>query len=192
MSVRPALKFKPRRGNVFHASRPVSENLELFKKLDPGAQFQWERISSAIQPRRSLRGSEAEPINSSWYSSSRGRERSLHPRRLRRAARHSWTNSALPIGLHWPSAFRSNWRQGKVRLTFYLHTVSPVKDRSKYASLSASQWLSRSGLPRPPLRVRWMQTGLRTIGLRPPQNNLEQDCWSPSRRALGRGSTANR
>ena len=46
MSARPALKFKPRRGNAFRASHQVSENSELFKKLDPGAQFQWERISS--------------------------------------------------------------------------------------------------------------------------------------------------
>ena len=59
----------------------------MFKKLDPGAQFQWERISSAVQPRRSLRGSEAEPTTSSRYSSFRGRERSLDPRRLRRAFR---------------------------------------------------------------------------------------------------------
>ena len=67
-----------------------------------------------------------------------------------------------------------------------------VKDWPKYASLSASQWLSRSGIPRPPLRVRWIQTCLRTIGLAPPQSNLERDCWSTNRRALGRGNTANR
>ena len=54
MSARPALKFKLRRGNAFRESRQVSENLELFKKLDPRAQFQWERISSAVQPRHSL------------------------------------------------------------------------------------------------------------------------------------------
>ena len=71
-----------------------------------------------------------------------------------------------PIGLRRPSAFVSDWRRGGVRLAFFLHTGSPVKDRSKYASLSASQWLSRSGIPRPPLCVRWMQTCLRTIGLR--------------------------
>ena len=47
----------------------MSENSELFKKLDPGAQFQWEQISSAVQPRRSLRGSEAEPTTNSRYSS---------------------------------------------------------------------------------------------------------------------------
>ena len=67
MSARPALKFKPRRGNVFCASRQVSENSELFKKLDPGAQFQWERISSAVQLRHSQRGSEVEPTTSSRY-----------------------------------------------------------------------------------------------------------------------------
>ena len=36
-----------------------------------------------------------------------------------------------------------------------------------------------------------MQTCLRTIGLRPPQSNLVRDRCSASRRALGRGSTAN-
>ena len=92
MSARPALKFKPRRGNAFRASHQVSENSELFKKLDPGAQFQWERISSAVQPHCSLRGSEAEPTTSSRYSSFRGRERSLDLRRLWRAVRHSWTD----------------------------------------------------------------------------------------------------
>ena len=63
------------------------------------------RISSAVQPRRSLRGPEAEPTTNSRYSSFRGRERSLDPRRLRRAFRHSRTNSASPIGLRRPSAF---------------------------------------------------------------------------------------
>ena len=52
LTSRPALKSKPRRGNVFRASRQVSENSELFKKLDPGAQFQWERISPAVQLRQ--------------------------------------------------------------------------------------------------------------------------------------------
>ena len=170
----------------------MSENSGLFKKLDPGAQFQWERISSAVQPHRSLRGSEAEPTTNSRYSSFRGRERSLDPRRLRRPFRYLRTNSVSPKGLRPPSAFGSYLRRGKVRLAFRLHNESPVKDRPKYASLSASQWLSRSGIPRPPLRVRWIQTCLRTIGLAPPQSNLERDCFRASRRALGRGSTADR
>ena len=127
MSARTALKFKPRRGNAFRASRLVSENSELFKKLKPGTQFHWERISSAVQPRRSLRGFEAEPTTSSRYSSLRGRERSPDPGRLWRAARHSRTNGVSSIGLRRPSAFGSDWRRGKVRLSFRLHTVSPVK-----------------------------------------------------------------
>ena len=94
-------------------------------------------------------GSKAETTTSSRYSSFRGRERSLDPRRLRRAVRHSQTNSASPKGLHQPSAFRSDLRRRKVRLAFCLHTASPVKDRPWYVSLSASQWLSRSGIPRP-------------------------------------------
>ena len=192
MSARPALKFKPRRDNAFRTSRQVSENSELFKKLDPGAQFQWERISSAVQPCRSLRGSEAEPTTNSRYSSFRGHERSLDPRRLPRAFRHSRTNSASPKDLRRPSAFGSELRRGKVRLAFRLHTESPVKTRPRYTSLSASQWLSRSGIPRPPLRVRWIQTCLRIIGLAPPQTSLERDRWSANRCALGRGSTANR
>ena len=126
-------------------------------------------------PRRLLRGSEAEPTTSSRYSSFRGRERSLDPRRLRRAFRQSRTNSVSPKGLRQPSAFGSDWRRRKVRLTFRLHTASPVKDRPKYASLSASQWF----------RVRWIQTCLRTICLLPPQSNLERDCLSATRHALG-------
>ena len=192
MSAWPALKFKPRRGNAIRASCQVSDNSELFKKLDPGAQFHCERISSAAQPRRSLRGSEAGPTTSSRYSSFRGRERSLDPRRLRRAVRHSRTNRVSPIGLRRPSAFGSDMRREIVPLAFRLHTASPVKDRPKYASLSESQWLSRSGIPRLPLRVSCIQTCLRTLGLRPPQSNLERGCWSASRCALGRESTANR
>ena len=178
MSARPALKFKLRRSNAFHTSRQVSE---LFKKLVPGAQFQWERISSAVQPLRSLRGSEVESTISSRYSSFRCRERSLDPGKLRRATLHSRTNGVFPIGLRRPSVFGSDWRRGKVWLVFRLHAASPVEDRPKYASLSASQWLSR-----PPLHVRWMQTCLRIIGLRFPQSNLERDRWNASRRALGR------
>ena len=113
MSARPALKFKPKRGNAFHTSRKVSENSELFKKLNPDTQFQWERISSFVQPRRSLRRSEAEPTTSSRYSSFRGRERSLNPGRLRRAARHSPKNCVSPIGFRRPSAFGSDWRRVK-------------------------------------------------------------------------------
>ena len=166
MSTKPALKSNPKRGNAFRASRRVSENSKLFKKLDPGAQFQWERMSFTAQPCRSLRGFEAEPTTSSRYSSFLGRERSLDSR----------TNSDSSIDLRQPSAFGTNLRRGKIRLALCLHTASPVKDRPKYASLSASQWLSRLGIARPPFRVCWMQTCLRTIGLQHPQSNLERDC----------------
>ena len=103
-----------------------------------------------------------------------------------------WTQEGYegPLGLRQPLAFGSDWRWGKVRLALRLHTSSPVLDRPKYANLSASQWLSRSSISRPSLCVRWMQTCLWTIGLRPPQSNLDRDCWSTTRRALGRGSTA--
>ena len=78
---------KPRRGNAFRASRQVSENSELFKKLDPGVQFQWELISPAVQLRRLLRGSEAESTTNSRYRFFQGRERSLDLGRLQRASR---------------------------------------------------------------------------------------------------------
>ena len=67
----------------------------------------------AVQPCRSLRGSEAEPTTSFRYSSFRGYERSLDPRRLRRAFWHSRTNSASPKGLRRPSAFGSELRTRK-------------------------------------------------------------------------------
>ena len=122
-----ALKFKPSRGNAFCASRQVNENSELFKKLDPGAQFQWERISSAVQPCRSLRGSEAELTTGSRYNSFWGRERLLDPGSLRRVARHSWTNGISLIGLRRPSAFEFDLRRGKILIAFRLHTASPDK-----------------------------------------------------------------
>ena len=132
------------------------------------------------------------PTTSSRYSSFRDCERSLDPRRLRRALRHSWTNGVSPIDQRQLSAFGSYWRRGKVLLAFRLHTASRDKDRTNYARLSASLWLSRSGITRPPLLVCRMQICLRTIGLRPPLSNLVRDCCSASRRSLGRVSTDNR
>ena len=175
MSARPALKFKPRRSNVFRAIRQVSGNSEWFKKLDPGAQ---------IQPCRSLRGPEAESTTSSRYSSFQGHERSLDPGRLRRALgtreqtkfRPSAYVDLQPLGLTWGEE-KSN--------SPFVSTPRPRQWWAKYASLSASQWLSRSSISRPPFCVRWMQTCLWNIGPRPPQSNLEKDRWS-------RGSTANR
>ena len=102
----------------------VIENSELFKKLDPGAQFQWERISSAVQPCRSLRGSEAEPTTNSRYSSFQGHERSLDPRRLRRAFRHSRTNSASPKGLRYLQPLVLSWGEEKSDSPF-VSTLSP-------------------------------------------------------------------
>ena len=170
MPDRPALKFKPRRGNAFHASRQVSENSELFKKLDPGAQFQRERISPAVQLRRSLRGSEAEPTTSSRYSSFRGCEKSLDLGRLRRAARHSRT-------MFRPSAYADLQPLGLTRSeeksdSLFVSTLRPPSRIGP--SLSAIPWLSRSGISRSPLRVRWMRVRW-TIGLALPQSNLERD-----------------
>ena len=127
MSARPALKIKPRWGKAFRASHQVSEKSVLFKKLDPGAQFQWKRISSIVQPRHSQRGSETEPTISSRYRSFRGRERLLNPWSLRRAAQNSQTNGVPLIGLRRPSAFGSDSRLGKVLLAFCLHTASPTR-----------------------------------------------------------------
>ena len=155
MTARPALKFKPKRGNVFRASRQVSESCSRSSILAPNSSGSGS--PSAVLPRRSLRGSGAESPTIYRYSSFRGREMSLDPLKLRRATRHSRTNGVSAIGLRRPLVFGSDWRRGKVRLVFRLHTASPVKDRPKYASLSASQWLSG-------LRVRWMQTCLRIIG----------------------------
>ena len=64
----------------------------------------------------------------------------------------------------------------------------PDKDRPRKISLSASQWLSRWGIPRPPLRECWQQTCLRTISIQPFQSNLERDCFSASREPWGSGS----
>ena len=106
----PTLKLQLRRSNAFRASCQVSENSELFQKLNPGTQFQHEWISAFVQLFRSLRGSEADPTTSSQHSSFQGRDRSLDPERLRRAIQYSWTNGVLPISLPRPSAFRSDLR----------------------------------------------------------------------------------
>ena len=148
MSAWSALKFKPKRENEFCAICQVTEILELFKKLEPGAQFQWELISSAVQSCCSQRGSEADPTTSSRYSYFLDCERSLDPGRLRRALRHSRINGVPPIDLSRLSAFGSDWRRGNVLLDFCLHTTFPDKDWPKYVCLSASQWLSRSGIKR--------------------------------------------
>ena len=177
---------------AFHASRQVRENSELFKKLEPGSQFQCVRISSIDQLSRSMKGSEAEPTTSSRYSSFQNQERSLDPERLRRALRHSRTNDASSLSLRQPSVLESDLRRGKEVLVFRFHTVSINKDQPKYASLSANQWFSRSGIPRTPLLGRWQQTCLRTIGLWPLQSNLERGRWSASRWFLGRGSSDKR
>ena len=133
MSALPTLKSKPRRGNAFRASHQVSENSEWFKKLDHSAQFQWEQISSAVQPCRSLRRSEAESTTSSRYSSFWGREKSLDPGRLF----DTRVQTVFRLSAHVDIlAFGSDLRRGKVRLAFRLHTAFPVKNRPKYASLS--------------------------------------------------------
>ena len=135
------------REGVTHYKSPGERELGVVQEARP-----WRLIpvrADLVQLCRWRRGSEAEPTTSSRYSSFRGRERSLDSRRLRRAVRHSRTNSASPKGLRRPSAFVSDLRRGKVRLAFCLLTASPVKDRPRYANLSASQWLSRSGIPRP-------------------------------------------
>ena len=122
---------KSLRANAFRASCQVSENSELFKKPEPGAQFQWERTSSADQLSCSIRGSKAEPTTNPLYSSLRGQEMSLDQGRFQRALRHSMTNGGSPLGLRQPSALGFNLRQGKATLTLRLHTLSIVNDRSR-------------------------------------------------------------
>ena len=184
MSAKPASKAQPARGNALQANRQVSKNSELFKKPKSSAQFHWERISSYDQPSRSSSGSELMPTIKSQYSSFLDRERSLDPRRLRRALQYSANNSFSPLCLRQLSALGLDFRRGKAFFTFCPYTISFVKDRPRKANLSASQWLSRSGIPKPPLQRRWWQTCLRTIGHT--QSNLERDCFSAPSRALKR------
>ena len=71
----------------------VSENFELFKKLEPGSQFHWERISPSDQPSRFTRGSETEPTINPRYSFFRDHERALDRGRFHMALRHARENS---------------------------------------------------------------------------------------------------
>ena len=182
------LVIQSKKGQRIPSKPPGERELGVVQEAQPGAQFKCERISSIDQPNRSTRGSEAEPTTRSQYSSFRDWERSLDPRRLQRALRHSRTNIASSFSLGWPSALGSDLSRGKVSLAFCLHTVSFDKNRPD----EANQWFSRSGIPRPLLRERWQQTCLQTIGLRPPQSSLERDRWSASRWFLGRGRTDKR
>ena len=111
MSVKPALKAQPARGNAFRATRKVSENSELFKKPEPGTQFLWERILSSDQLSRFSCGSEAMPTTNSRYSSFLQCERSLDPGRLRKAVRHSAKNGASPLGLRQLSALGLDFKR---------------------------------------------------------------------------------
>ena len=163
----------------------MSENSELFKKLDPGTQFQWERISSAVQPRRSLRGSEAEPTTNSQYSCFQGRERSLDPRRLGRAFRHSRTNSAFAQDLRRPSALGLTGGEEKSDSPFVFKLSPPSRTGPGMQVFQQASGSPDQAYPDPRCGVRWIQTCLRTIGLAPPQSNLERDCCSANRRALG-------
>ena len=83
--------------------------------------------------------------------------------------------------------FGSDWRRGKVWLVSTLRPPSRIGP-----SIQVFQQASGSpekAYPDTPLRLRWIQTCIRTIGLLPPQSNLERDCLSASRRALGGGKT---
>ena len=167
----------------------MSENSELFKKLDPDSS------ESGSPPPSSLAA----------HKEDQKRNPPLTPNIApSEAVKGHWTQEGYvgPFGTRGQTVLRPKayvdlqplgltWGEEKSD-TFRLHTESPVKDRPRYASLSASQWLSRSGITRLPLRACWIQACLRTIGLAPPQSNLERDCLRASRRALGRGSTANR
>ena len=104
----------PKRSNAFRASSQVNENSELFKKPEPGAQFQYERTTSIDHPSRSTRGSEVGLTISSRYRPFRDRKRSLDPGRLRRALQHSRVNDSSPFGLRRPSALKSDLTRGKV------------------------------------------------------------------------------
>ena len=146
------------RSNVSRGIRHVSENSELFKKSEPGAQVLLERISSCDLPSCSLDRSETVPTINSRYSSFLDHERSLDPERLRRALWRSAKNGTSPLGLWLLSALWLDFRRGKAFFTFCPHTVSLVKDRPRKLNLSASQWLSRTGIPKPPLQRRSWQT----------------------------------
>ena len=134
MSIKPALKAQPERGNAFRVSRQVSENSELFKKPKPGTQFHWERISSCHQPGHSSSIFKAMLTMNSRYSS--------FLERLWRALRHLAKNGASPLGLRWLSAVVLYFRRRKAFFTFCPYIVSLVKDRSRKANLLARQWLS--------------------------------------------------
>ena len=108
-------------GNAFCASRQVSENLKLFKKPEPGAQFQCEWTSSIDQLSQSTRGSKAELTTRSWYSSL------LEPERLQRALQHSQANGALLLSLCRISALGSDLKRGKVFIPCPSTRISPSK-----------------------------------------------------------------
>ena len=151
MFAKSTLKAQSRRGNVFRASRQVSE---------PVAQFHWDRISillpnsiaraccpiplgsNLLQPSHSTSGSEAIPITNSRYSFFRNREMSLEQESLRRALRHSKKNSASPFDRQRPSASGFVTKREKATQILNTHIASPNRDRPKKVSFSVSHWFS--------------------------------------------------
>ena len=139
MSAKHALQAQSWRANAFQASRQVSKNLELFKKLEPGTQIHWERISPSNQLSRFSRGSEMEPSTSPRYSFFRDKESSLDRGRFRIALWQSLENSVPSLGLQRPSALGLDLRGGKASLTLGPHTVFVINDQPRQASDSRGQ-----------------------------------------------------
>ena len=105
-------------------------------------------------------GFKAELTTNSQYSSFRYWENSPNPERLQKAWQHSARYGALPLSLRQLSDLGLDFRRGKASFTLRPTATSLLNDRRRKSNLSVSQWLSRSGIPKPPLQRRWLQTCL--------------------------------
>ena len=123
------LQYRPWRSS--HKGVQVSENSELFKKLEPGAQFHWERISSSrVAPRADPK--RHPPIGPVQLLLRLRKDRDS----LRRALQHSWKNSASPQGLWRLSVTGFDARLGKATSSLCFHIASSVKDRPRKISVA--------------------------------------------------------
>ena len=85
---------------------------------------------------------------STRYYAFRGRERSPDRGSLRSAPLLSLRNSDSTFSLHRLSASGCEFGLEKASIIFLLHAESPVSDQIKTTSLSASQWLIKSSIPK--------------------------------------------
>ena len=127
MSAKPALKFKPRRGDAFSVSRQVSENSELFKKPEPvrgppppsshAAHWEGQKRSPPLVPDIVL----FEAVQGHWTQKGYKGPHGIHGQTVPPPSVYI---GALPLGLNRPWAL--TWGEEKSYLPFVFTPHHPT------------------------------------------------------------------